>query len=220
MEAVFLKNQGLSHQEICRLSGIVGHTLRGYLKEYQEGGIERLKPLHFRRPESQLMGHRGGLEEYFQKHPPASVIQARAVIKETTGIERSPTQVREFLNHIGLKRRKLGMIPAKADTEEQGRFKQDELGPRLEEAKAGKRAVFFRDAALLACSRPFWAFLGLRCVFLSTPRADTSVSMCLERSTQLPTPSSPLPTQRSFHLALTPLWMKDTYARRCHPRSL
>ncbi len=158
MEIVYLKSQGLSHQEICRLSGIVGNTLRSCLKEYQAGGIERLKQPHFHRPESELMGHRRSLEAHFQKHPPASIPQARAVIKEMTGIERSPTQVRAFLKHIGLKRRKVGMIPAKADTEEQGRFKRDELEPRLEEAQAGKRAVFFMDAAHFVLS-PFLGFL-------------------------------------------------------------
>jgi hypothetical protein len=84
-----------------------------------------------------LMRHRTSLEGHFQKHPPASVTQARAVIKELTGIERSPTQVREFLKPIGLKRRKVGMIPAKALASEQARFTQEELEPRLEEAKTG-----------------------------------------------------------------------------------
>jgi hypothetical protein len=104
------------------------------------------------------MRHRTSLEDHFQKHPPASVNQARAVIKELTGIERSLTQVREFLKHLGLKRRKVGMIPAKAVISEQSRFKQEELEPRLEEAKAGARAVFFMDAAHFVLA-PFLGFL-------------------------------------------------------------
>lgn len=43
MEAVYLKSQGLAHQEICRLCRISEPTLVAYLRQYQEGGIERLK---------------------------------------------------------------------------------------------------------------------------------------------------------------------------------
>lgn len=75
------------------------------------------------------------------------------MIGEQTGIERSPTQVRQFLRHLGLTRQKVGMIPAKADPDQQAQFHQQELQPRLEQAQAGERAVFFMDAAH-ACVGP------------------------------------------------------------------
>ncbi len=50
------------------------------------------------------------------------------------------------------------MISAKAMISEQSRFKQEELEPRLEEAKAGARAVFFMDAAHFVLA-PFLGFL-------------------------------------------------------------
>ena len=43
MEAVYLKSQGIAHQEICRLGRISEPTLVAYLKQYQNGGIEQLK---------------------------------------------------------------------------------------------------------------------------------------------------------------------------------
>ena len=43
MEALWLKSHGLSHKEICRLTGISLNTLRNYLRAYQQGGIEALK---------------------------------------------------------------------------------------------------------------------------------------------------------------------------------
>ncbi len=43
MEAVYLKSMGVRHNEICRLCGISKPTLITYLKEYQEGGITKLK---------------------------------------------------------------------------------------------------------------------------------------------------------------------------------
>lgn len=124
MEAVYLKSQGLSHAEICRLSGVSGNTLRSYLRDYQAGGMEKLQELNFYRPQSELRAHRESLEEYFREHPPTRINQARAIIAERTGIQRSPTQIRQFLTTTGLKRRKVGMIPAKADVEAQAEFKK------------------------------------------------------------------------------------------------
>jgi hypothetical protein len=46
-----------------------------------------------------------------------------------------------------MKPRKLGQIPAKADPEAQEEFKAEKLEPRLAEAQAGQRVVFFMDAA-------------------------------------------------------------------------
>lgn len=124
MEALYLKSQGLSHAEICRLTRISGNTLRSYLRDYQAGGLEQLKALNFYRPHSALTAHRESLEAYFRNHPLISINQARAIIAERTGIERSPTQIRQFLKTLGLKRRKVGMIPAKADIEVQAEFKK------------------------------------------------------------------------------------------------
>ena len=124
MEALLLKSEGLPHKRITRLLGVSENTLRGYLREYQEAGIERLKEIRFRHPHSELEAHRESLEAYFEKHPPATVNEAAAKIEELTGIRRGPTQVRRFLKSLGLRPRKVGMIPAKADVKEQARFKK------------------------------------------------------------------------------------------------
>jgi len=169
MEAVYLKSQGLAHQEICRLTGIASNTLRAYLRMYQMHGLEELKALHFRRPESQLMQHRASLEACFREQPPASLKQARAVLAQETGIERSLPQVRTFLLRLGLRCRKVGMVPAKADVEAQATFQAQELAPRLAEAQAGERAVFFVDAAHFVLA-PFLGFLwSFTRVFVQAP---------------------------------------------------
>jgi len=65
--------------------------------------------------------------------------------------------------------RKVGMIPAKADPDEQEQFIEEELEPRLEEAKSGRRVVFFVDAAHFVLA-PFlgmlWSFTRL---FIKAP---------------------------------------------------
>ena len=86
--------------------------------------MTRLKELHFYQPQTQMQAHRQTLEAYFLAHPPASVGEACANIQQLTGIERKPTQVRQFLHSLGLKPRKVGAIPAKADVEAQETFRK------------------------------------------------------------------------------------------------
>jgi transposase len=164
MEAVYLKSQGLLHKEICRLSRISENTLRSYLRQFQEGGIERLKRLDFAKPTSELADHREALEEYFRKNPPRSTAQAAADIERLTGIRRGLTQVRKFLAGMGMKCRKLGMIPAKADADEQREFLDERLWPRLRQAQRLRRVVCFVDAAHFVHG-PFlgylWCFVRL-----------------------------------------------------------
>jgi len=125
MEAVLLKSEGLAHGRICRIVGISENTLRSYLRAYQQGGIEKLQEQRPPRPaRSELSAHRAALEAYFRQHPPATAKEAAAKIEELTGIHRGLTQVREFLKSLGMRRRKVGSIPAKADVEEQARFKK------------------------------------------------------------------------------------------------
>jgi transposase len=70
---------------------------------------------------------------------------------------------------LNLRYRKVGMIPAKADPDEQAAYVQQELEPRLAEAQAGQRAVFFVDAAHFVLA-PFLGFLwSLTRTFIQAP---------------------------------------------------
>jgi transposase len=61
------------------------------------------------------------------------------------------------------------MIPAKADPEQQAAYLTQEIEPRLAEAQAGQRAVFFVDAAHFVLA-PFLGFLwSLARVFIQAP---------------------------------------------------
>ncbi|MGE0084227.1 MAG: IS630 family transposase [Desulfococcaceae bacterium] len=169
MEAVFLKSHNLPHQDICCFADISGNTLRSYLKDYQEGGINKLKEINFYKPQSEMTEYKSSIEAYFKEHPPASIKEAMAKIEELTGIHRSENRVREFLESIGLKRRKVGMIPAKADPDKQEVFLKNELEPRISEAKEGKRAVFSVDASHFVLA-PFLGFLwSFARIFIQAP---------------------------------------------------
>ena len=120
---------------------------RRYLQMYQTGGVEGLKELNFYRPQSELVLHREQLKAEFEACPAKSINEAVQRIETLTGLRRSPTQVRKFLKGLGVKRLKVGHIPAKADPQKQKDFLEEDLEPRLLEAKQGKRHLFFVDAA-------------------------------------------------------------------------
>lgn len=148
MEALYLKSQGLSHQEIRRLCRIRSKTtLVSYLRTYKTGGIEALKRLDYKGQPSELNEHIDSLKAYFEAHPPRTSAAAGADIERLTGIKRSPSQIKAFLKRIGLKPRKVGYVPGKAVTAEkraeQETFQKEELAPRIAAAKAGECALFF-----------------------------------------------------------------------------
>ena len=117
MEIVYLKSQGLPHSEIAQLTRVCENTVRRYLGEYQEGGIDKLKEIRFYRPQSQLNDYAELLDAHFRDYPPMTLGQAAAQIEELTGLRRSKPQVRVFLKSRGIELRKVGRVPAKADCE-------------------------------------------------------------------------------------------------------
>ena len=144
-----VKKSGIVSSKNCSISrsfSKYGDKLYPWLSRE---GIEKRKEIKFNRPKSELTEHQGTIEAYFESNPPATINEAVKRIEELTGIKRSPTQVRKFLKSIGMRCLKVGTIPSKADVEAQDSYREKELEPRLEEAKAGKRAVFFVDMPLI-----------------------------------------------------------------------
>jgi len=64
MEVLYLKSQGLAHQEIRRLCDISKTTPTTYLKQYIEGCIERLQQLDYQGQPSLLNQYASSLEGY------------------------------------------------------------------------------------------------------------------------------------------------------------
>jgi hypothetical protein len=69
----------------CAQTKFGSTTLRPYFHEYQQGGIERLKQLHFYQPQSALTPPAARLGEHFPTHPIAPIAQAQAVIDTSHG---------------------------------------------------------------------------------------------------------------------------------------
>jgi transposase len=140
----------VSHKDICRLAGISANTLRVYLRKFQSGGVKALMELNFRVPQSELELHRHYLKAYFRDRPPATISEAAAKIHELTGLKRSPSAVGNFLHSLGLAPKRVVTIPSKANPVKQEHFRINELEPRLEEARQGKRAIFLSMLSLCA----------------------------------------------------------------------
>ena len=169
VDVLWLKSNGLQHNQIAKLAGVCENTVTEYLRIYKEGGIEKLKELNFYKPQSELVQYSSTIEDYLKGNPPASIKEAASKIEELTGIKRSETQVRKFLESFGLKRLKVGTVPSKADLKEQEIFKKEKLEPRLEDAKSGKRKVLFVDAAHFVLA-PFLGYLwSLTRIFIKAP---------------------------------------------------
>jgi hypothetical protein len=77
--------------------------------------------------------------------------------------------LQNFSKKLHFSRRKVGTILSKADPDRQAEYLKQEMEPRLAEAQAGKRAVFFVDAVHFVLA-PFlgylWSFLR---IFLQAP---------------------------------------------------
>lgn len=169
MEVLWCKGLGKTHQEIAEIAAVHPNTVTAHLQEYQQGGLEAVRRLNFYQPQSALQEHRATLQEYFEQQPCASLKEAGAKIEELTGLKRSVPQVEQFLKKMGMKCRKVGCIPAKADPQQQAEFLNQQLHPRLDDAQAGQRAVFFVDAAHFVLA-PFLGFLWCFAhVFIQAP---------------------------------------------------
>jgi transposase len=179
MAVVYLKSQGLKHKEISQLCRLSKDSVTQYLKMYRDGGLEGLKKWDYNGKENELLAHEGTLKDYFRDHPPRSIAQARAAIEEITGITRSPTQVGVFLKRIGMNTRKVGFVPGKAtDPEHQKKqedFLNEQLKPRLEEAKRGERTLFL-SMRRTSCTGLFSGLCGVFAACSSLLPQGASVS--------------------------------------------
>lgn len=153
---VLLKCFDIAHNLIEQIADVSENTVRKYLKLFQQGGVKALEILNFRKGKSKLESFKDIIVRYFTETPPHTMAQACAELEKLTGAKITKRALRRYAKSLGLKYRKTGTIPAKANTAVQEEFLNNALQPRLDEAKQGKRTVFFVDAAHFVLG----AFLG------------------------------------------------------------
>jgi len=167
---LLLRTQRLRNAQISSITGLSETTIIDYAHQYLQEGETWLTTLNFRKPTGKLKPFDAQIKAHFEKYPVSTIAQACKAVQELVGVTVKNTQMRQYLKeNLGMAWRKVGSVPAKVDVEVQQQFHDEKLQPRLEEAKAGKRAVYFVDAAHFVMG----AFLGfLWCfsrVFVRTP---------------------------------------------------
>ncbi len=134
-------------RHIARALAVTVVTVRSYWRKYAQGGLDALLRFRVGGRVSGLAPYTTSLEEEFRLRPPTIARDAAQRIEALTGVHRSPSQVRAFMLTMGMKCRKVAPIPAKADPDAQDTFLTEQIEPRIAQAKAGLRYLFFVDAA-------------------------------------------------------------------------
>jgi transposase len=76
---------------------------------------------------SPLQAYASEIEVFLEERPPRTLEEACDLIEELTGIRREKSFIREFLHSLKIRRLKTGMIPAKADPQQQQDFLKKSL---------------------------------------------------------------------------------------------
>ncbi len=144
---VILKVKGYSNEMIADILSISKKTVCVWQRTLRDEGLEALATLHYKGQPSKLNAYGEQLALELDDKPVATLKEARTRIEKATGIARSVSQVRAFLQRIKIKRRKVGQIPDKADLKAQARFKEEKLEPLIQQALVGRIRLFFLDAS-------------------------------------------------------------------------
>ena len=155
--AVRMHGLGAPSSMIAGVLRISDDTVTNYLKLYRDEGLVGLVENRYHRPASSVEPFIEAITASFAAAPVATASEGGARIEELTGIKLSDSQVGRIMRRLGMKYQKSAAVPGKCDPQRQFDFLNEELLPRLEEARKGKRRVFFVDAAHFVMG----AFLGM-----------------------------------------------------------
>jgi len=148
INAVYLKSilcQSSAH--IGKLVDLDRNAVSRWLHAYNHGGFEALCQCNYGTNQSDLEQFSSTILDSFLTKPPMNSREAAVRIEEMTGIKRSPVQVRHFMKRNGLRYRKTGHIPAKADSAKQKEWVETKLAPVIAEAQNKKCHLLFMDAS-------------------------------------------------------------------------
>ena len=154
MLVLWLLHWGLTREKAGEIAGVSRATVQRYVAAHRSGGLDGLRRWGVRGPVSDLVAHTDAIREALTKRPVRTVAEAAEQIEHVTGLQRKPTQVRKFLTQeLGFRWRRTRAIPCPPKKDlpehirEQKQFLDSQLQPRLDESVAGRRHVFFVDAA-------------------------------------------------------------------------
>lgn len=127
MDVLYLRANGLTQLRVAEMLGISRHTVAAYENHYEAGGIDALKDFKWGGRVSPLQAYVSEIDAFLEEHPPRTLEEACDLIEELTGIRREKSFIREFLHSLKIRRLKTGMIPTKADPQQQEEFLKKSL---------------------------------------------------------------------------------------------
>jgi transposase len=115
---VYLRAMGIPRNEVAKLARVDEDTVTNYVKKYLKGGLKNLIKNNYRSPKSKLEPHIETLKKLFKDNPPHTINQAIEMILKHTGVHIKNSACRCFLKSIGMKFRRCGLVPGKANSSE------------------------------------------------------------------------------------------------------
>ncbi len=155
---VILKVKGYSNEMIADILSISQKTVCVWQRTLRDEGLEALATLHYKGQPSKLNAYGEQLALELDDKLVVTSKEARTRIEKATGIARSVSQVRSFLQRIKIKHPKVDQIPDKADLKAQACFKEEKLEPLIQQALIGRIRLFSCSLwmPVILCICRFW----------------------------------------------------------------
>ena len=111
-QSLWLLHCGLKRQKAAEILDVAVSTVERDVSAYRTGGLEMLrKSGRTYQPTSELAEHREAIRASLEQQPARTIAEACQRIKDLTGVDRKPTQVRRFLKDLGLRWQRVRAIP-------------------------------------------------------------------------------------------------------------
>jgi transposase len=145
INAVILLGTDWSLEEVVDALLLDGETLRNYVKNYKDGGLEQLLENHYKGGTSKLpIQYFETLSEELEQNIYLTTKEICEYVKNKFNIDYSISGMTALLHRIGYVYKKPKLVPGKPDNEAQEHFLKEFL--KFMENKQKNEAVFFADA--------------------------------------------------------------------------
>jgi transposase len=112
LQSLWLLHCRLKREKVAEILDVAVSTVQRDVSLYRTCGLEALrKSGRTYQPTSELAEHREQIRASLEQQPARTIAEACQRIKELTGVERKPTQVRLFLKELGLRWQRVRAIP-------------------------------------------------------------------------------------------------------------
>ena len=112
LQSLWLLHCGQKREQAARILEVAVSTVERDVSAYRSGGLAALRKSGRKyQPTSELAQHREQIRASLEQQPARTIAEAGQRIKELTGVERKPTQVRLFLKGMGLRWQRVRAIP-------------------------------------------------------------------------------------------------------------